>query len=772
MERYNPDLSLGLTKLQVEQRKKDRLVNYDTNINTKSIKTIIVNNIFTLFNILNFGLALAIVLVNSYKNLLFIGVVFCNTAISIYQEIQAKKVVDKLSIIASVKVKVIRDGIEKEIHINEIVLDDIVKLKIGNQIVTDAIIKEGNVIVDESSITGESDQVEKGPGEMLLSGSYIVSGKCLAQVEHISLDNYTAQISHEAKYLKKPNSQIMKTLQKIIKLVSFVIIPLGLIQFWHQYGLTHDIQEAVVSTVASVISMIPEGLVLLTSTVLIVSVIRLAKRTVLVKELFCIETLARVDVLCLDKTGTITEGTFNVKEIFAIDKNCNIKLILANLATTLGDENNTMIAIKEYCNQEGFWVSNKIIPFSSKNKYSGVTYQDYGTFLIGAPELLTDDLNVLQMVKCYEEYRTLLLVRATRKDSVNQKYLVPLGIVVIEEKIRPTALETLEYFRKQSVDIKIISGDGQVSVSNIAKKIGINQVKALTLSGKSIEEIEKSVKDYNVFCRVSPYQKKIIIKSLKRLGHTIAMVGDGVNDVLALKEADCSIALANGSEAARNVSEIVLLNSDFDSLPQVVAEGRRTINNVERSASLFLTKTIYATILSLIFLFVNLNYPFEPIQMSLISSLTIGIPAFILALEPNEDMVKGNFFINVMIKSIPTALTIVIDIIGVIILSNILKVTPEQTSTMAVVLVTLTAFMMLFRTCYPFDIIRKIMYICLLVVFVICIFELKTLFSLVSLRPIMILFIAVLCLLDILLYRFLIDVCERKIINNQEKILR
>jgi len=772
MKRYNPKLDEGLTLKQVKERILNNLVNYDTSIPTKSVKKIISDNFFTLFNFLNLFLAIAIVLVGSYKNLLFMGVVLCNLAISIYQEWHAKIAVDKLSFIASTKVKVIRNKKEEEIDVDKIVLDDIIKLKIGNQVVVDSVIKEGEVLVDESFITGESNQIRKRKGDMLLSGSFIVSGKCIAQVEHVALDNYTSVISHEAKYIKKVNSEIMKTLNKIIKIISIVIIPLGIIQFIHQYQISLSITDSVVNTVASVIGMIPEGLVLLTSTVLAVSIIRLSKRKVLVQELFCIETLARVDTICLDKTGTITEGYLEVKEVINLNKDYDMESILTNLTTTLGNENETMSAISRYYSAEGFWTSSNIIPFSSANKYSGVTYENYGTFIIGAPDILTNDKKVLNLVLEYENYRVLLLARTKKNDLVNKNNLEVIGLIVLEDKIRPSAIKTLNYFKKQGVDVKIISGDSETSVCSIARRVGMKDVRSISLVDKNVEEIEELVNCYDIFCRVSPAQKKIIIKALQMQGHIVAMTGDGVNDVLALKEADCSIALANGSEATRNISQLVLMNSNFDSLPKVVEEGRRTINNIERSASLFLTKTIYATLLSIIFLFVNLSYPFEPIQLSLISSLTIGIPSFVLALEPNKERINGNFFINIIKKSIPAALTIVINIIGVIILSNLFNINEEQTSTMAVILVALTGFMLLFRICYPFNRLRLLLYISLGFVFVVSVFGLHHLFELVMLEPFMFIFIFILCILDVLLFKALIKLCEVKIIKNQERILR
>ena len=588
--RYNPDINVGLTDLQVEKRYIDKLVNYDTNIKTKSIKYIIFSNIFTLFNLLNFSIAIAIFLVGSYKNLLFMGVVFCNTVISIVQEINSKRVIDKLSVIASHNVCVIRNGKDKIININEIVLDDIIKLKIGNQIITDCIIKKGNVLVDESFITGESELIEKSVGDMLLSGSFIVSGECISKVEHIGEDNYTSKISKEAKYIKKSNSIIMSSLNKIIKFVSIIIIPLGLILFLRQYNLGNGIVDAVVKTSAAIISMIPEGLVLLTSTVLAVSIMRLGKKKVLVQDLYCIETLARVDTICLDKTGTLTEGSLEVEKVIELNNKYNINEILGTMSSNL-NENATMNAIyNKYKSYNNLEVINTI-PFSSKNKYSGITFKDYGIFLLGAPDFLTSNKKTLDLVNKYNKYRAVILMH--EKEEI--------ALILIKDKIRKSASNTLSYFKMQGVDIKIISGDSISTVSNVAKEVCIENLKCIDTS--TLDEhtnLNKIVNDYNIFCRVTPNMKKRIIKSLKENGHIVAMTGDGVNDCLALKEADLSIAMASGSDAARNVSNIVLLDSNFDAVTSVLLEGRRTINNIERSATLFLTKTLYASLLAII----------------------------------------------------------------------------------------------------------------------------------------------------------------------------
>ena len=657
----NKKIDIGLTKEEVEERIKENKVNHDTSLPTKSIKTIVRENIFTLFNLINILLGVAVFCVGSYKNLLFLIVIFCNTAISIIQEINSKKAVDKLSILAQAKVNCIRDGEKQEIGINSIVLDDLLMLETGNQIVADSIILEGEVEVNESFITGESDVIYKRKGDTLLSGSFVVSGKCKAEVIHIGDENYTSKISSGAKYVKKVNSEIMKSLNGIIKIVSIAIVPIGILLFFNQLGLTENsFKNAVVNTVAAIIGMIPEGLVLLTSTVLAVSVIRLSKRKVLVQELYCIETLARVDTLCLDKTGTITEGTMEVNDIIEITKSKEeLEEILSEIASASDDNNSTIEAIRtKYKNKQKWKVINKI-PFSSQKKWSGVCFKDKGSYIIGAPEFVLREKydEYKERIEKYSNDYRVIIVANSEGDFIEKELpdkLEVLGFVLISDVIRKEASKTLKYFKEQGVNIKIISGDNPITVSKIAKRAGVeNSEKYINMQEiKTKEQLEKAAKEYTIFGRVTPVQKKELVQALKKEGHTVAMTGDGVNDVLALKEADCSIAMASGSDATRNVAELVLLDSNFASMPEIVLEGRRTINNIERSATLFLVKTIYASILAIIFLFVNMPYPFMPIQLTLISTVTIGIPSFVLALEPNKERIKGKFLRNVISRAL------------------------------------------------------------------------------------------------------------------------
>ncbi|MBR6690368.1 MAG: HAD-IC family P-type ATPase [Bacilli bacterium] len=761
MIRYNPKIDEGLNQNQVNYRMKNGDYNYNSDIKTKTIGQIIFYNVFTLFNILNLCLGFLVFWVGSYKNLLFLGVVICNTLISIIQEIRSKRAVDKLSIISSVNATVIRESKSKVINIEEVVLDDIIVYKRGNQIIADSVIKDGIVEVNESLLSGEEDLIIKKSGDTLYSGSFVVSGKCVAKVEKVSINNYASKITHEAKYIKKVNSEIMKTLKKIIKVLSIVIVPIGVALFIKQYNLDKNITDSVVNTVAAIIGMIPEGLVLLTSTVLAVSILRLSKKRVLVGQLYCIETLARVDTICLDKTGTLTEGIMEVEDVIVLNEKYDYKKILSAISRELSDDNPTMDAIGRKFNKKTDFKCLEVEPFSSEKKYSSVTFKE-GKYILGAPDVLDKSDNMKELIEKYSDNRLVLL-----KDKKTN-----IALILLKDKIRFKANNTLNYLRQEGIDIKIISGDNEKTITRIAKRVGFKNIKCIDMSLNKTNMNHQLVENYNVFARVSPSQKRDLIKALKNNGHTVAMTGDGVNDVLALKEADCSIAMASGSDAARNVSEIVLLNSDFDAIPNIIEEGRRTINNVERSSSLFLTKTIYATLLAIIFLFVPMDYPFQPIQLSLVSSITIGIPAFILALEPNKKRITGNFFINILKKSLPGGLTIVLNILTVMLVAKIFNLNEGIISTMAVILVAITGFILLYKICYEFNLLRKIMYIVLIIAFFSCIIGLPKLFELVLLKPIYVIFIVLVSILDVGLFNFISNICEKRLFKYKEKLIK
>ena len=749
----------GLSEEEVLKLKERGLVNYKADVKTKSIGQIIMGNFFTLFNFLNFGLALAIFLVGSYKNLLFLGVVFCNTLISTIQEIRSKRVIDKLSLLNESKVTVIRDGITKQIEIHDIVLGDIIKLRAGNQIVADSKIISGEILVNESLITGESESVTKNNNMDILSGSFVVSGSALAEVVHVGADNYTAQISAEAKYIKKVNSEIMNFLNRIIKYISIAIIPIGVLLFISQMD-SGTFNDTVVHVVAALIGMIPEGLVLLTSTVLAISVIRLSKYNVLVQELYCIETLARVDTICLDKTGTITKGEMEVSKLVPLNGTEMNEIVdaLSMMSYHMDNDNQTMEAIsKKYARRNDHKVL-EIVPFSSQAKWSGISFEDV-SYILGAPEIVLKDTSKIdkELSTYVDSNRVVLLGKVNHK--LNKKLpldVEPMALVIINDKIRLEARATLDYFKEQGVNIKLISGDNPKTVAGVAAKVGLKDVKYIDMSvcDRPIVEIAD---EYNVFGRVKPSQKKEIIMALKALGHTVAMTGDGVNDVLALKEADCSVAMNSGSDAARNVSQLVLLDSNFASMPKVVAEGRRSINNIQRSSSLFLCKTTYATLLAILFVFLPISYPFEPIQLTLTSVVTIGIPSFILALEPNNERINGKIIINVLKRSIPTALTIVANVLIIILISNFIKLTEDEVSTLCVVLTGLIGFMLLYRISVPFNTLRRCLFIFLAILFTLGVVFFRNLFSLTILTPKLLILILALFMIAITLFNVFTD---------------
>lgn len=765
MQRFKPSINKGLTVEQVKQRQDENLVNKDTSVPTKKISHIIKDNLFTLFNLLNLLLAIAVFWVSSYKNLLFMGIVICNTIISTFQEIRSKLIVDKLSILASNKVKVIRAGKAVKIDHQEVVLDDILYLTPGDQVVADAIIKEGTLEVNESFITGESDPITLKEGDTLKSGSFVIVGSCKAQVEHVGIDNYTHTISKDAKYVKPSNSILMNSLNKIIKVVSIIIVPMGLLLFYNQYSLSDNtINQAILNTVAALIGMIPEGLVLLTSTVLAVSVIRLSKLNVLVQELYCIEMLARVDTICLDKTGTITDGNMEVVDVVKLSDKYDIDNILSNFMFRMDPENATMAAMKKYFKpQDNLKVTSKKA-FSSVYKYSSVTFDEYGTFYLGAKEFIYDK-KIKELAQYEKDYRVLLLAH----DSNDHK--IPVALILIKDTIRASAKQTLAYFKKQGVDVKIISGDNHNTVSHIAIRAGLDDVKGIDVSSLSDEELQEAILKYNVFGRVNPIQKKKMIEILQQHKHFVAMTGDGVNDVLALKQADCSIAMASGSDAARNVSQLVLLDSDFDALPSVVKEGRRTINNIERSATLFLAKTGYATLLALLFIFINSNYPFEPIQLSLTNFFTIGIPSFVLALEPNNERIKGNFLFNVCSKALPTSLTIVVNILLISFLGKFFHFEAGQISTLCVLMTGFTGFLLLIKLSYPFTKLRLSLLILLIIGFITCSTGFREFYSLTLLNLHNLVMMIALVFMSLVIFNFMSKIID-KIIQKHPKWFR
>lgn len=775
----------GLTDAEVRQRIEQGLVNHNSDIKSKSIKRIVLENLITPFNILNFVLAVLILIVGSYKNLLFMGVIICNIFIGTVQEIRAKKTIDKLSLIAEPKAHVIRNGIKQEIAIHDIVMDDITFLGAGNQVCSDAVVIEGECEVNESLLTGESEPVLKQPGDHLLSGSFIISGNCHARVEHVGKDNYAAQITDNAKYVKKPNSEIMRWTNRIIKYIGFTLIPVGIALFCKQVFISHQgFNDAIVGVVAALIGMIPEGLILLTSVVFAVSIIRLSQHKTLVQELYCIETLARVDVLCLDKTGTITEGTMEVTDVLPLHDTTNeeLNIALGSLIHALEDDNPTFNAVKTYCDQYDKLTCNHIVPFSSARKWSGASFDENGSYIFGATEFILKDSSPYQeIIKEHSEKGQRVLMLAHSPHQIQDKELPeeihPMAFLFISDKIRAEAPDTLAYFAKQGVDIKIISGDNAITVANIAKKAGLKTaeqyVDATTL--QTPEEIKEAAQKYSVFGRVTPQQKLDLVKALKEQGHTVAMTGDGVNDVLALKESDCSIAMASGSDAARTVSQLVLLDSNFTSMPKILKEGRRSINNLQRSSSLFLTKTIFSTINAILFIFLHFDYPFQPIQLTLISALTIGAPSLILALEPNKERIKGKYIVNVIRKSIPGAMTMIFNIVALAILCSFIQFNNTEISTLAVMITGFAGLLVLLKVSLPFNWIRCALFFTMLGAFIFAIFILKDLFSLASITLPMFycfLVLAGFAIIVFVLFSLLIDKLLSKQIDRLETKLK
>lgn len=781
VSRFYPDPAQGLMPQQVEQRMAQGLHNGDSGVKSKTEGQIIRENVFTFFNLLNFALALAVILVGSPRSALFMGVILSNIVIGSFQGIRAKRTIDKLSLISSPKANVIRGGQRFTIQVEDVVLDDILLLESGNQICSDAMVASGECEVNESLLTGEADPILKRPGDQLLSGSFLVSGSCCAQVEHVGRENYANQITGDAKTVKKRNSEIMNSIDFIVKIIGFAILPIGGLLFWKQYFVLGDtFQNSVVSTAAAMVGMIPEGLVLLISLAFAVSVIKLSARKTLCQDMYCVETLARVDVLCLDKTGTITEGSMQVDEIvpFAGFSEEAMKEALTALVNALPDSNPTFLALKDHLPGASSWRAGDLVPFSSARKWSGAYFPGRGSYVMGAGEFILGPAfeGVKAQVEGYSKngQRVLLLARSDQAFDGKELPggLSSMGLVLISDKIRKEAPRTLRYFADQGVDLKVISGDNAVTVSNIARKAGLENahryVDAATL--RTEEDIRRAVREYSVFGRVTPQQKLAFVKALKEDGHTVAMTGDGVNDVLALKEADCSIAMASGSDAARTVSNLVLLDSNFASMPVVVQEGRRSINNLQRSSSLFLVKTIFSALIGVLFIFINYTYPFEPIQQTLISSLTIGVPSFILALEPNNDRLRGKFIGNVIRMCIPAALTMTANIVALCALTEPLGLTSAEASTMAVIMTAMTGFIMLFKVSAPFNTLRGLLFGAMLSAFLLAFLFMGPFFALVDMTLPMLVALMPLLLFAIVFMLAALHLVDHVIANSQSPV--
>ena len=742
---FKTDINSGLSAEQVSERVKNGLSNGSFDIKTKSCARIICENIFTLFNLINLILAVMVLSVGSFRNSLFMGVVICNTAIGIFQEIRAKRTIDKLSIISAPKVHVIRDGVEAVISTGELVQDDIMILSSGMQICADAVVLEGECETDESLITGESDTIRKTQGSELYSGSFITSGYVKAQAVRVGAESVSGKITGGSKYIKKNVSEMMRSINRIIKAVSFVIVPFGAILLFKSLVLLKKpVDESVTATAAALIGMIPEGLVLLTGIALAVSAVRLSQHHALCQDLYCVESLARVDTLCLDKTGTLTEGVMEVVELIettAPDKDLDLEKTLAAFAAAFPDKNSTLKAIAERFHGEPNYDIVNTVPFSSSRKWSAAEFSELGSLVLGAPEfvLKKDHSQIIEKCELYSKkgLRTLVLAhsplplpddRDTLPENLSAK-----AVIVLSDKIRNSARSTLEYFKKQDVSIKIISGDNPAAVSQIAQRVGLLNTECVDMSKVSSNEIPRIVERYSIFGRTTPGQKLEIIKALKAAGHKTAMTGDGVNDVPALREADCSVAMQSGSDAVRAVSQIVLLNSDFSSMPTAVEEGRRCINNIRRSAALFLTKTIFSSLLTAVYLFLPLSYPFKPIQLTLISATLIGIPSFLLAMEPNKNRVSGSFLSHIIKQSAAGGIAAAFGVCLLTALEAVLNISSEQLSAMSMILTAVSFAGTLFAVCRPFNKTRAVMFGGLIVLFILACLLLPELFYLVPL---------------------------------------
>lgn len=709
----------GLTNEQVKMRIEEGLVNVNENPNTRSFKQIILENTLTFFNFLNVVLFVLMLMVGSYKNCTFMGVIVINTIIGIVQEIRAKREIDKLVILTESKTIVIRDGKKWAISTEKLVKDDLIILKTGDQVPADSVVVEGFLEVNESLLTGEADNLLKEKDAELFSGSFVTAGTACCKVLHVGKENYAAKITSEAKEFKRHNSELRNSLNAILKVVSIIIVPLGVLLFHKQHFIAGEsVQDSVVSTVAAVIGMIPEGLVLLTSVSLTIGSMVLAKKKTLVQELYCIETLARVDTLCLDKTGTITEGSMCVEEVipYGETKVNDVEFIMRNVMAALRDENTTADALRKHFGVSTDLSLAKAIPFSSDRKYSGAVFEGKGTYLVGAAQFLFPKENKELLEECgvYAQKGLRVLVLAYSEELLEEirlpEKMEVKAFLLLTDVIRPEAPETLAYFNSQGVDLKVISGDDPATVAAIAKKAGLHNaekyVDATTLQTE--EELENAVKEYSVFGRVTPQQKKEMVQALKRQGRSVAMTGDGVNDVLALKEADCSIAMAQGSDAAKNVANVVLLDSNFASMPHIVNQGRRVVNNIRAAASMFLIKTILSVCLSLLTIFFGSMYPFEPIQMTLISACAVGIPTFLLAQENNYTKLGKTFLRHVFMNAFPAAVTISGCVFAIMLVCEYGYHSAEMLGT-ACVLVTGWNYMAALRTVYsPLNRYRKI----------------------------------------------------------------
>lgn len=725
IERVTPDPEKGLTMSQVKQRQQGGWANTPVDSPTKSVKEIVRENVCTFFNFIFIALAALLIAVGSFDDMLFLLIALANTGIGIIQQLRSKQTIDKLNLLSAPRAKVVREGNVMSIPSAQLVRDDVAEFTAGDQIPADATVLSGQAQVNEALITGEADAITKTAGDGLLSGSFLVSGKCRARLDQVGADSYAARLTLEAKKnVTAGKSEMMTSLDKLIRFIGIVLVPLGVALFIKEfYFLDLGARKAVVSTVAALIGMIPEGLYLLTSVALAVSVVRLAQGKVLAQDMSCIETLARVDVLCVDKTGTITEPHMEVGETVLLDEekypNAAVTDALNAFYKVMDADNDTARAMKKKFHGVSVWHAAQTIPFTSATKWSAAVFPGHGSFLVGAPEFVlgTRYASIKEQVEPYSAkgYRVLLLAEydgVPNQRGLTPQRVSPMALVLLSNRVRSAAPKTFRYFAEQGVQVKVISGDNPVTVSEVARQAGIegaeHYIDAAAL--KSDGDLERAALKYTVFGRVTPGQKRKLVRALQRAGHTVAMTGDGVNDVLALKDADCGIAMASGADAACHAAQLVLLNSDFSAMPKVVAEGRRVINNIQRAAALFLVKNIFSFFLAIISLFASFPYPVTPLQLSMLSALTIGVPSFFLALESNHNLVKGKFLGNVFRRALPGGLTDLVIVLGLELFCWAFAFTTEELSTMSAICLLFIGLLVLYHVCKPFDWKRRVVW--------------------------------------------------------------
>lgn len=723
VERIQADPASGLSTEQVKQRFAAHADNYKVESSTMSVSDIVKSNVFTYFNLIFAIIAVLLSIVAAWSDMMFLPIIIANTCIGIIQEVHSKKVLDRLSILNAPHCTVVRDGQEHEVEAHKLVLDDVVVLQAGSQIPADATVLDGELQVNESLITGESDEIAKHVGDELLSGSFVVSGKAHARLEKVGKDSYISKLTLQATQSKKgEQSEMIRSLNYLIMVMGIIIIPIGIALFVQSYIFNEGtLKESITGMVAAIIGMIPEGLYLLSSVAMAVSSVRLAQKKVLIHDMKCIETLARVNVLCVDKTGTITEPGMHVYETKILDglDETQTAATIADVVATQEKDNATMEALQDYFTKGSGHKAKEVFSFSSETKFSGATMDDGKAYVIGAPEfvLRSQFEEYQEQIAEYSSKGYRVLVFGEYEGTLSRKPLtepvVPMGLVMLANPIRKGAKDTFRYFAENDVDIKVISGDNPLTVSVIATEAGIEgaerYVDASVLKTKS--DYDEAVEKYTVFGRVTPNQKRMLVQALKEHKKTVAMTGDGVNDVLALKDADCSVAMASGSDAASNVAQLVLLDSDFTRMPSVVAEGRRVVNNIERTASLYIVKNIFSMLLAIFSVILMLDYPLEPSQVSLISMFTIGIPSFILALEPNKNPIRGRFLTNVLVKALPAGLTDFLVVSGLVLFCREFSVDLDCLSTSCTILVAIVGFMILYRIAKPMNIGHIIMMI-------------------------------------------------------------